>query len=133
MFEIIKSWLSADRSRSQPASRPGRIRRVPDKSPHDTLFWAGFLAAAVACFVLAPWPVMASGTFIGLISGIAAAWAASKPEKSTDGRKRIRVIIRVGAWGVVGILSFLLVLNPLLYAVWLPHEILALPKSQAGR
>jgi hypothetical protein len=129
VFEIIKSWLLAYRARLQPAGRRGRIRRALNTFPRDTLAWAGFSAAAVACFVLAPWPVMASGVFIGLISGIAAAWAASRTKKPTNGRKWIRRIIKVGTWGILGILSFLLVLNPLLYAVWLPHETLTLPNS----
>jgi hypothetical protein len=129
MFEIINSWLSADRACLQPAGGPGRIRRALHKFPRDIFVWAGFSAAAVACFVLAPWPVMASGAFIGLISGIS--WAASKTKKSTNNRRKwIGVVIRIGTWGVVGILSFLLVLNPLLYAVWLPHETLTLPNSR---
>ena len=71
---------------------------------------------------------MASGAVAGLISSVAA-WAASKPKKSmSDRRKWIGAIGRVGAWGIVGILSFFFVLNPLLYAVWLPHEILTLAK-----
>jgi hypothetical protein len=131
MFEIIKSWLLAYRAGSQPAGRRGRIRRALGAFPRDILPWAGFSAAAVACFVLAPWPVMASGAFIGFISGIAAALAASKTKKSTKRSKWIRVITRVGTWGIVGVLSFLLVLNPLLYAVWLPHETLTLPNSRA--
>jgi hypothetical protein len=129
-FQIIKSWPLADRVRLQPAGRRRRIRRTLGKFPHDTVAWAGFSAAAVVSFVLAPLPVMASGAFIGLISGIAAR-AAPKTKKFTNGRKWITAIIRVGAWGILGILSFLLVLNPLLYAVWLPHEALTLPNSRA--
>jgi len=111
-FEIVKSLL------------------LTGKFPRDIPVWAGFSAAAVAGFVLTPWPVMASGAFLGLISGVAAARAASKTKKSTNNRRKwIGVVRRVGAWGVVGVLSFILVLNPLLYAVWLPHETLTLANS----
>jgi hypothetical protein len=114
VFEIVKNLLLAG------------------KFPRDIRVWSGFSAAAVAGFVLTPWAVMASGAFLGLISGVAA-WAASKTRKSTnDRRKWIGVIGRVGTWGVVGILSFILVLNPLLYAVWLPHETLNLVNSNSS-
>ena len=129
MFEIIKSWLRDYRARLQQAGRRGRIRCALGTFPRDAPLLAGFSAAAVACFALAPWPVMASCAFIGLISGIAAAWAASRATQTTNGRKRIRKTIRAGAWGTLGILSVLLVLYPLLYAVWLPHETLTLSNS----
>ncbi len=126
VFDIIKSWLSPDRDRLQPPGRRGRVRRALDKFPRDPFVWTVFIAAAVACFLLTPSPVMASGAVAGLISSVAA-WATSKPRKSmSDRRKWIGAIGRVGAWGIVGILSFFLVLNPLLYAVWLPHETLLL-------
>jgi hypothetical protein len=131
MFEIIKSWILASRAGLRSAGKRGRIRRALANFPRDTLAWVGFSAAAVAGFVLTPWPVMASGAFLGLISGVAAAaWSVSKTKKSTNNRRKwVGVIIKVGMWAVVGILSFILVLNPLLYAVWLPHETLALPNS----
>ena len=128
MFEIIKRWLLAYRDHSQPVGQRGRIRLALGTCPRNTLTWAGFSAAAVACFVLAPWPVMTSGAFIGLISGFAAARAA-RTKKATDEPKWTRRVVKAGAWGILGILSFLLVLNPLLYAVWLPHETLTLPNS----
>jgi hypothetical protein len=117
-FQIVKNLLLAS------------------KLPRDIRVWAGFSAAAVAGFVLTPWAVMALGAFLGLISDVAA-WAASKTKKSTnDRRKWIGVIGRVGTWSVVGTLSFILVLNPLLYAVWLPRETLTLanssPQSMVG-
>lgn len=129
MFEIIKSWLLDYRARLQQAGRPGRIRCALGTFPRDAPLLAGFAAAAVACFALAPWPVMASCAFIGLISGITAVRVASRATQTTNGRKRMSKTIRAGAWGSLGILSFLLVLYPLLYAVWLPHETLTLPNS----
>ena len=102
------------------------------KSPRRIRAWVWFSAAAVAGFVLTPWPVMASGAFLGLISGVAAALAASNTRKSSSNRRKwIGVIRRVATWGVVGILSFILVLNPLFYGVWLPHETLTLMNSSS--
>jgi hypothetical protein len=110
VFAIVQSWL------------------LVGELPRDRFAWVGLPAAAMACFFLTPWPVMASGAFLGLVSGVVA-WAASKARRPVnDRRKRLAVIGRVGAWGFVAIVFFLLVLNPLLYSVWLPHEILTLAK-----
>jgi len=123
VFEIIKSWLLSDRARLQPAGRGARVRRALGKFPRDPFIWTVFIAAAAACFLLTPWPVMASGALLGLVSGIVAWAAASKPKKPVNNRRRrIRAIGGGVIWTALGILFFMLVLNPLLYAVWLPHE-----------
>jgi hypothetical protein len=122
VFENIKSWLSSDRVPLQPAGRGARVRHTLGKFPRDPFIWTVFIAAAAACFLLTPWPVMASGALLGLVSGIVA-WAASKPKKPVNNRrKRIREVGGGVIWAALGILFFMLVLNPLLYAVWLPHE-----------
>jgi hypothetical protein len=99
-------------------SRGGSFaKRAPDKS-----FWAIGLAAAVGCFFLTPWPVMVSGVFLGLLSSLAV-WLVSKVKKKAKARKSLGIAASVA----LIILSLIFVLNPLLYAVWLPHEILTLP------
>jgi hypothetical protein len=124
VFEIIRSWLLPDRARLQPAGRRGGVRRAFGKFPRDPFVWTVFIIAAVACFLLTPWLVMASGAFLGLVPGILA-WAASKAGRPVNNRRRwIRAIGGGVIWAAVGILFFMLVLNPLLYAVWLPHEML---------
>ena len=111
MFQISRLWL-------------------PERSfPHDTSAWIVLPLAGVACFFLTPWPVMASGAFLGLVCGIAAGWAAPKEERrATSRHKWVGKVGMIGGLTVVGIASFYLVLNPLLYAVWLPHETLKLTK-----
>jgi hypothetical protein len=126
VFEITKSWLLPDRARLPPAVRRGGVRRVFGKFPRDPFVWTVFITAAVACFLLTPWLVMASGAVLGLVSGILAR-AASKAEKPVNKRRKwIRAIGGGVTWAAVGILFFMLVLNPLLYAVWLPHEVLTI-------
>ena len=111
MFQISRSWL------------------LERSFPRNTSSWIVLSVAGVACFFLTPWPVMASGAFLGLACGIPAGWAASKAEKpATRRRKLVGRIGMIGGLTVVGIASFYLVLNPLLYAVWLPHETLKLTK-----
>jgi hypothetical protein len=111
VFRISRSWL---------------LKR---SFPRDTSSWIVLSVAVVACFFLTPWPVMASGAVLGLACGIPAWRVASKAEKPATNRRRwIGRIGRIGGLTVVGIASFYLVLNPLLYAVWLPHETLKLTK-----
>jgi len=83
--------------------------------PRDTPVVAIGLAAAVACFFVTPWPVTVSGIGLGLVSGAAARIVP-----------RARKSLRLAGLAVLLALSFVLVLNPLLYAVWLPHETLTL-------
>jgi hypothetical protein len=92
-------------------------KRAPDKS-----FWVIGLAAAVGCFFLTPWRIMVSGVILGLLSRLAVC-LVSKVKKKAKVRKRLGL---AASFALI-ILSLLLVLNPLLYAVWLPHEILTLP------
>ena len=111
VFQISRCWL-----------RQGKFPRAPYP-------WIVLSAAGIACFFLTPWPVMASGAFLGFVCGIFAGWLCSKPEEpAADGRKWVGCIGRLAALAVVVIASFYLVLNPLLYAVWLPHETLKLTK-----
>jgi hypothetical protein len=111
VFQISRSWL------------------LERSFPRDTSSWIVLSVAVVTCFFLTPWPVMASGAFLGLACGIATGWVASKAEKPATNRRRwVGRIGRIGGLTVVGIASFYLVLNPLLYAVWLPHETLKLTK-----
>jgi len=108
-----------------------KSRFLTGKFPHDNFAWAGLCGAGVGCIFLTPWPVMAWGTFLGVAAG-GAAWVASKAKKLADnGHIWVGRIGRIGIWAIVGIVSFIFVLNPLLYAVWLPHETLTLAKPSS--
>jgi hypothetical protein len=114
--------------RSQPFRKAFPFVKLPDKS-----IWVTGLAAAVGCFFLTPWPVMASGAIIGAVAG-GVVLVASKMELKPKSRHRgIFGILALSAriFGILALLamSFILVLNPLLYAVWLPHETLTLTKQ----
>jgi hypothetical protein len=77
---------------------------------HDKFALMIGCAAAVGGFFLTPWTIMACGAVLGLVSGFLV-------EKAAFFRKAIFVFLLLGS---------LFLLNPLLYAVWLPHETLTI-------
>jgi hypothetical protein len=79
------------------------------------LTWLALLAATVACFFITPWLIAATSAILGILSGIAA--------RMGNG------IVRRISFLILLLASIYLVLYPLLYAVWLPHEILKVPKQ----
>jgi hypothetical protein len=130
-FQISSRWLLKRSCPRDTSSWKPRFRSwILNRSwPRDTSSWIALSVAGVACFFLTPWPVMASGAFLGLVCGITAGWVASKTKKPDNSRRRWAGRIgMIGGLTLVGIASFYLVLNPLLYAVWLPHETLKLTK-----
>jgi hypothetical protein len=76
--------------------------------------WLTGLIAAVICFFITPWPLAVASGLLGVLLGTAA--------------KIRKGVIRAISLGVVSGLSIFLVLYPLLYAVWLPHEILTVSR-----
>jgi len=88
-------------------------RRFPSWPERFT--WLTGLLGAAGCFFLTPWPIAAATALVGLFSGL------------TSEIKRKKVVQR-GLLSVLVLASVFLILNPLLYAVWLPHEILTVPK-----
>ena len=102
---------------SQPFSKAFPFVRLSDMP-----VWLTGLAAAVGCFFLTPWPIMAFGAIIGAVAG-GAVLLASKMGVKAKSRRGIAGIL------ALSIASLILVLNPLLYAVWLPHETLTLTKQ----
>jgi hypothetical protein len=93
-----------------------------------TPVWVTGLVAAVSCFFLTPWPIMVAGAVLGFVSGIAV--RAAPRAKKLLGNKHgwIGKAVRLGGIAILALLSLFLVLNPLLYVVWLPHETLTLAK-----
>jgi hypothetical protein len=67
-------------------------------------------AAAVSGFFLTPWTIMACSAVLGLASGFLVT-------KAPFLRKAVFVFLLLGS---------LFLLNPLMYAVWLPHEMLTI-------
>jgi hypothetical protein len=90
--------------------------------------WSIFLAAFVAfiaSFFLATWQIMIGTIGLGAVAGLVSHWA--KKYK----RKRIRFIAIV-AWVSIFVFAWLFILQPMMIAVWLPHEELMLKKGHAS-
>jgi lactoylglutathione lyase len=77
-------------------------------------------AAVVGCFFLTPWPIMLLGASLGLVIGYLS-WVKRSAKKVALAIQRAILLLLL-------LISFFLIVNPLLYAVWLPHEILTLAK-----
>jgi hypothetical protein len=102
-------------SRSVSFTKTFPFISAPDKS-----FWVIGLAATVGCFFLTPWPIMVYGAGLGFLSGVA--WRFASKVRNAKVKKGLGI-----AASVALLIAFsFLVLNPLLYAVWLPHEKLTL-------
>lgn len=99
----------------------------------DTTVWILGLAAAAACFFLTPWPIMAAGALLGLLSGLTVHMIKAerlfclKLEWMGKHDWRAKAVKAAGIV-LLALASVVLVVNPLLYAVWLPHETLTLAK-----
>ena len=113
---VVLGIAAFELSRTVSFTKNSPIIRAPDKS-----LWVIGLAAAVGCFFLTPWPIMVYGAGLGLLSGVALRFA-SKVRIKAKAKKGLGIAASV----VLLIASSFLVLNPLLYAVWLPHEKLTL-------
>jgi lactoylglutathione lyase len=98
----------------------GRSLRAGCAFPRDKFVVVIGSAATVGCFFLTPWPIMLLGAGLGLLIGLLS-WAKRSAGKVTLAIQTAFVVLLLSA-------SFVLVLNPLLYAVWLPHEVLTLAK-----
>lgn len=120
-FELSKSWPL--------------IKAFPFIRRRDTTVWILGLAAAVACFFLTPWPIMAAGALLGFVSGCAVHVIKAKTlfrlKLKWLGKHdwRAKTVKAVGI-ASLALVSLVLVVNPLLYAVWLPHETLTLAKPR---
>jgi hypothetical protein len=92
----------------------------------EVVIWG---AAALGCLFLTPWPIFAFTVVLGIISGLVVRrWLRSEPEAAQDPKSRKSRMARVAGYSVLFLVSLYFVLNPLLYAVWLPHETLTFKK-----
>jgi hypothetical protein len=102
------------------------------KRDYDAV-WVILLAAAVACLFLTPWPIMATSIVLGLASGfVLRLWSiiAKKIKKPW-----FKLVLTCIGWVFLSLFFVVFVLNPIMYAVWLPHEILTFSNggsSEAG-
>jgi hypothetical protein len=118
-FQLSKSWPF--------------IKAFPFIRRRDTTVWILELAAASACFFLTPWPIMAAGALLGFVSGCAVHVIRAKRlfclRLKWLGKHDWRAkAVKVAGIASLALVSLVVVVNPLLYAVWLPHETLTLAK-----
>jgi hypothetical protein len=85
------------------------------------------LVAAFACFFLATWEILIVTVAAGATAGLVAR-VAKKKMKYT---KMMRIIIVV-VWGIIFVASWLFIVQPMMYAVWLPHEQLVLTEGHSS-
>jgi hypothetical protein len=137
IFQLTRSFLlTADRSRTSGTREPcepceptskenkegqpsGKWHVVTEWARKEKLAWLALLAATVACFFITPWLIATTSAILGIIAGIAA--------KITN-----RTARRISFFFLL-LASISLVLYPLLYAVWLPHEKLDVPQYACPR
>jgi hypothetical protein len=92
-------------------------------SQWDAIMGTIWLVTVVSCLVLTPWPIMVLSAALGFGFGCAA--RKRKSEEQSHTRKIARYVTLIA----LSVVSLILVLNPLLYGVWLPHEELTLGKQ----
>jgi hypothetical protein len=80
----------------------------------ERIVWLIGLAAAVGCFFLTPWPIAAVSVLLGTFSGL-----VMKIKKKVMQRILLSFLL---------LASIGLIVHPLLYSVWLPRELLTVPK-----
>lgn len=80
-------------------------------------------AAAVGCLFLTPWPIMASSVAVGLASGLVLRLAPILFERIGGGRWLKTMLTYVGR-ALLALFFLIFILNPVMYSVWLPHELL---------
>jgi hypothetical protein len=97
------------------------IDPVTSRDVDERLIWFTGLVAIVGCFFLTPWPIVVASVVFGLLSGFAA------PMKEENRSKRVVVGERISVV-ILSVFAIIFVLNPLLYTVWLPHEMLTIPR-----
>jgi hypothetical protein len=88
-----------------------RIRIFPFTEQRAAVLWVIWGSAAVSCILLTPWTIAAASLLLGLFFGL-----VTKMKK----RRAKKIFLFL-----LSLASIYLVVNPLLYAVWLPHEVLA--------
>jgi hypothetical protein len=121
VFPLISALLLAlalfELSRGAPfVKTPPFIRRDYDA------VWAILLVAAVACLFLKPWPIMVTSLVLGLASGFVlrlSSIIATRIKKLW-----IKLVLTCIGWAFLSLFFVVFILNPVMYAVWLPHEIL---------
>jgi hypothetical protein len=89
------------------------------------------LLAAGACFFLASWEITGITVILGVLAGLIAG-GASKISSSRKFSRILRRVINVGAPLIFISLSFILIVQPIMYAVWLPHEQLMLKEGHTS-
>jgi hypothetical protein len=112
-FPLISATLLALASFEMARTRGG-IRTRPFNKRRAVALWAIWGSAAISCFLLTPWTIAAASFLLGLLFGFAIELK----------RAYIRRLLLI----LFSVVSIWLVVNPLLYAVWLPHENLTITK-----
>jgi hypothetical protein len=90
-------------------------------------------AAAVACLFLTPWPIMASSAAVGLASGLVLRLAPFLFERIGD--LWLKSMLTYVGRALLALCFLIFILNPVMYSVWLPHELLTFAggtSSEAG-
>ena len=120
VFPLISALLLAlalfELSRGSPF-----VKTPPFIRQDYVAVWAILLVAAVACLFLTPWPIMVSSVFLGLASGFVLRLS------SITARIRkllLKPVLTCIGWTFLSLFFVVFILNPVMYAVWLPHEIL---------
>ena len=116
--ERTATELSKIESNKVHSEEPAR-RSGTNSTAYEKLIWFTGLSAVVGCFFLTPWPIVVASALLGTASGLAA---------QIKGKRTLKTSLV----GFILLLTIGLVLNPLLYAVWLPHEMLTVPKLRTN-
>jgi hypothetical protein len=123
VFPLISALLLGlalfELSRGSPppfVKAPPFIRRDYDA------VWVILLAAAVACLFLTPWPIMVTSVVLGLASGFALRLSSIITKRIKE--PWFKLVLTCIGWVFLSLSFVVFILNPVMYAVWLPHEIL---------
>jgi hypothetical protein len=121
VFPLISALLLAlalfELSRGAPfVKTPPFIRRDYDA------VWVILLVAAVACLFLTPWPIMVTSVVLGLVSGFVLRLSSIITTRIK--KLWLKPVLTCIGWTFLSLFFVVFVLNPVMYAVWLPHEIL---------
>jgi hypothetical protein len=99
---------------------------------YDKAAWLVALIAAAFCFFLTPWPIVAMSAGLGIIAGQLIRPRCT-PSPATGVMipkpRRVRIPLFIATLVLLAA-AILLIIYPLLYAVWLPHETLVLSKPE---
>lgn len=112
------------------------IAWVRNRTVNEKATWLAGVIAAVGCFFLTPWPIMAGSAVLGSAWGLVAkintraAVEAIPITREKRGNWSKRAVVKAVLFFILVLSSVYFVLYPLLYAVWLPHEELAVPPDE---